>query len=220
MLDNIEKNTKNSILLLDREEVNKKQNRNDFIFTFVIGILAVFLVFVSSCWLSLRTIQQTSMTYTLSNGDIVFSDNFAKPERFDIVIFSHGDKDLIKRLIAFEGDTVYNDVDGNLYLIKSGETEPKKLDESYLRDGYKTWDEENKREGGNGLFRVTVPSGCFFALGDNRRWSSDCRDFIRNQADMANNGCIKNSCIQGVVPEWSIKIKGFTTKLFSLFRKK
>lgn len=69
----------------------------------------------------------------------------------------------IKRVIGVEGDKILIQ-DGNVYV--NGE----KQEEEYLRDGITT-----ERTGV--FFDFTVPEGYVFAMGDNRPYSRDCREF-------------------------------------------
>lgn len=84
------------------------------------------------------------------------------PERGDIVTFYSDEleKVLVKRVIGLPGDRI-SFKDGYTYI--NGE----KLDESYLpAQGITECAQE-----------FEVPEGCFFAMGDNRTGSHDCRYF-------------------------------------------
>ena len=92
------------------------------------------------------------------------------PKLGEIVVFkapSEPDKDFIKRIIGVAGDTVSIN-EGQVYL--NGNV----LDESkYLKSTVKTYGGSFLREGET----ITVPSGEFFVMGDNRSYSSDSREW-------------------------------------------
>ena len=137
-----------------------------------------------------------------TNGDYVYLKKGAKPEYGDIVVVYRpeaGDN-IIKRAVAFEGDKVQF-IDGWLFI--NGE----KREEPYISDEYRTSainQYYNYPENGG---EHTVAEGCVFLLGDNRNHSDDSRRY----------GDYKLSDVLGVVPEWSIKCKKFTTALHSFF---
>lgn len=139
-----------------------------------------------------------SMEVTLYDGDVLYADRFAVPERGDIVIINvspyretmgfQGDF-IIKRLIALEGDSVLCE-EHTVYVRRAGTEDFIPLDEPYT-GGFLTGD-----------FReVKVGEGEIFFLGDHRTNSTDSR--------AAGVGCLKYTDIAGVVPEWSVKAKSF-----------
>ena len=75
-----------------------------------------------------------------------------------------GKTSYIKRVIAFEGEHVELK-DGKVYVNS------KELDESYLADDVIT-EPQNSH-----LVDFIVPNGYIFAMGDNRAYSMDCRNF-------------------------------------------
>lgn len=132
-----------------------------------------------------------TFNYELKRGDIV---TFEAPSSVDydngvamynegtgiINVLWHdmlefGKKSYIKRVVGLPGDHVYIDTDGSVYL--NGEL----LNEEYL-NGVKT-----PRNGD--FYEVIVPDGYFFAMGDNRAGSMDCRAF----------GCVPFEKMEGTV---------------------
>jgi signal peptidase I len=112
-----------------------------------------------------------SMENTLYPDDYIFLSKQAynlggAPARGDIVVLrsalDNGNgttKNLIKRVIAVEGDTV-EIRDGVVYV----NDDPTK--ESYIKDSYTA----------GRMPKITVPEGKVFLLGDNRQSSKDSRD--------------------------------------------
>lgn len=104
-----------------------------------------------------------SMVPTLSDGDVVLSLRWCAPKRGDVIIGIQKDENndficVVKRLIAFGGDSVLVREDG---IVVNGEI----VSEDYVY--------ENSIESGIGSF--VVPEGFVFVLGDNRNSSYDSR---------------------------------------------
>ncbi len=110
-------------------------------------------------------IQGGSMTPTLEAGDrVVISNLMYTPHQGDIVILSDENilkKQLVKRVIATEGQTVEIDEGGNVWVNGV------QLEESYLK---------TPTELGDVTYPVTVQQGQVFVMGDNRSESLDSRD--------------------------------------------
>ncbi|HET6954804.1 MAG TPA: signal peptidase I, partial [Acidimicrobiales bacterium] len=136
------------------------------------GVLIALVVeafFVQAFW-----IPSPSMVPTLEVGDRVLVNKLSYKlhdvHRGDVVVFrrppaaSHGGedeiKDLIKRVIAVEGDTIEGR-DGKVYV--NGE----RIEEPYLVDDTAT----------DNLPLTTIPEGKVFVMGDNRTDSEDSRVF-------------------------------------------
>lgn len=115
-------------------------------------------------------IQQHSMEPNFYSGDYVIAFKQAyklshTPEHGDVIVFhselkdSKGrNKNLIKRVIAVEGETV--EIRGG-YVYVNGEM----IDEPYLLE-----------QGSSGeMAQTVVPEGCLFCCGDNRAVSVDSR---------------------------------------------
>lgn len=137
--------------------------------SFLLVLLSLTLIFAAVCIVIAATFQLIyvdgdSMYPTLESGEWIAACRPAKPERGDIVLTNTHNTHhvrLIKRVIAFGGETVDIDWDGTVYV------DGKVLDEPYLAD--------KTIRGGNMDFPLTVPEGCVFLLGDNRTNSIDSR---------------------------------------------
>ena len=197
-------------LLIKGETEYKKQNLYDKIFIVFVVLIFAFFFFVTQFWISISVVQMNSMANTLLPNDKLITDRLATPSRGDIIVFKYDENtDYIKRVIAVENQTVYNDKNGNVfieYLDKNGKLVTEKLTEDYVKGGSPTYknlcdfyiDEQNS------LFRVEVKKGELFVMGDNRLVSIDSREF----------GCISISQVNGVVHEFWVKNKEFTGKIF------
>ncbi len=134
------------------------------------GLLSLALIFVAVCVLFGATfrliyVDGESMLPTLESGEWIAACRPAAPKRGDIVLTNTNNAHharLIKRLIAFGGETVdIDEATGTVYVNGAA------LDEPYLAD--------KACRGGDVTFPLTVPDGCVFLLGDNRTNSVDSR---------------------------------------------
>lgn len=109
-----------------------------------------------SVWILFQTVlfvgivPSSSMEPTIPTGSVIWGLRLTKEiHKNDIVVFHHGGKTLVKRIVAVGGDTVYlNDWDGSFTVNR------KKPDATRI---------------------LTVPEGCLFVVGDNREESLDSR---------------------------------------------
>lgn len=124
--------------------------------------VAAIAVLVATLWLPVLQIFGSSMTPTLSNGEIVFSVKTTDLKQGDIVAFYYNNRILIKRMIAKQGDWVNIDEEGNVYV--NGEL----LDEPYLT--------EKALGDCNIELPYQVPDGRIFVIGDHRATSVDSRN--------------------------------------------
>ena len=133
------------------------------------------VVLISNLLLPILHIYGSSMSPTLTNGDIVAAMRYGSYERGDIVAFYYNEQILVKRIIGLPGEMVDIDADGNVSI----DGEP--LDEPYL-------DEKALGECDIEL-PYQVPEGRYFVMGDNRGVSSDSRS--------SQVGCIAEERIIG-----------------------
>ncbi|MBQ7050576.1 MAG: signal peptidase I [Firmicutes bacterium] len=124
--------------------------------------VAAVAVLVATLWLPVLQIFGSSMTPTLSDGEIVFSVKTTDMEQGDIVAFYYNNRILVKRVIAQQGDWVNIDEEGNVYV--NGEL----LDEPYLT--------EKALGDCNIELPYQVPDGRIFVIGDHRATSVDSRN--------------------------------------------
>ena len=196
-------------VLINKETYTKKAYISDMIFSSVILILLAFVFFITNFWLSTVVVNQSSMTYTLYEGDVLILNELKKPDYGEIVVFDNpesGKEDslLIKRIIAMGGDTVYAK-DEVIYLKKKGDNNFTPLDEFSGRLGYKI--RTDTRVFGEDIYSfdiVEVPEGCIFVLGDNRYRSNDSRMF----------GVVDEKTVRGVVTDFWVKRKNLTKKIY------
>lgn len=144
-----------------------------------------------------------------AGGDYVFVNKFSSPDYSDVVVVQTTEtvngkihtKNIIKRVVALGGDTVWME-NGRLYLIKKGDDEIIEVEENYVLSDNNT--PENSK---NTFEEHVVGDGCMFLLGDNRDYSSDSRA----------NGDYSIDSLIGVVPDWSLNLKSMITAIYSFF---
>ncbi len=162
----------------------------DLIFSSIILVLLCFFAFVFEIWFAVCKVEQSSMQPTLYPNDVLLIDKLSDYERKDIIVFKHDGKLLIKRVIAFEGETVYTK-NGKVYVkrtIKNGQVIDVELDEPYLSDSTTT-DFEGKE--------FVVNKGEIFVLGDNR--------LISNDSSSSGFEPVKREDVIGVIHDCVIK---------------
>ena len=125
-------------------------------------VVAAVAVLVATIWMPVLQIYGSSMTPTLSGGDIVVCFKTSDIKRGDLVAFYLGNKLLVKRCVALPGQTVDIDGDGNVTL----DGEP--LDEPYVTD--KSLGDCNIE------LPYQVPDNRYFCMGDHRKTSVDSRN--------------------------------------------
>ncbi|MCX5561076.1 signal peptidase I [Streptomyces sp. NBC_00038] len=192
----------------------------------LIGIALVLALLIKTFLVQAFSIPSDSMQNTLQQGDRVLVDKLtpwfgSEPERGEVVVFHDPDnwlagepvadpnalqtvlswiglmpsaeeKDLIKRVVGVGGDTI--ECKGTGPLTVNG----KALNEPYVYPGNTpcTVDEDG------GQFKVTVPEGKIWVMGDHRQNSRDSR---YNQTDK-NHGMVPVDEVVGraIVKAWPI----------------
>lgn len=128
----------------------------------VLLVVTAAAVLVSNLLLPILRIYGSSMTPTLTDGDIVAAARNGSYERGDVIAFYYNNKILVKRVIGLPGEWVNIDGQGNVSI----DGEP--LDEPYL---------EEKALGECDIeLPYQVPDGRYFVMGDRRSVSSDSRN--------------------------------------------
>ena len=175
-----------------QEELKREQRKRQYSSTtrntiFVLIVVAAIAILVATLWMPVLRIYGTSMTPTLTEGDLVLSLRGADFETGDVIGFYYENKLLVKRCIAGPGDWVDIDSEGNVYV--NGEV----LDEPYI---------EEKAYGDVTIqFPYQVPEGRYFVLGDHRATSADSRLTII--------GCVAEEQIVGKIVFRVLPIKNF-----------
>lgn len=142
----------------------------------LITIVAV-AILIATMMLPVLQVSGSAMSPIYDTGDIVVSVKTKKLKSGDIIAFYHGNKILIKRVIAGPGSWVTIDDDGNVYV------DNEKLNEKYIK--------EKKLGNSDVEYPYQVPDGHWFVL-------SDARD---NLIDSRNSevGCVSEDSLIGKI---------------------
>ncbi len=147
----------------------KKQYKSIIRSTFfsLVAVAAV-AVLVATLLLPVFQIYGSSMTPTLSDGEIAVAVKTSKFETGDVIAFYLNNKILIKRVIAHAGQWVDIDEDGTVYVYDEKGKPGAPLDEPYVTE---------KSLGDCDLeFPYQVPESRVFVMGDHRSVSLDSRN--------------------------------------------
>lgn len=149
------------------EELNREKYKEKYIkilksTIYSLIIVAAVATLIATLLMPVLQISGSSMTPTLSEGEIVLSLKTKNFKTGDIIAFYHSNKILVKRVIAVPGEWVNITEDGSVYI------NGKLLEEPYIT---------NLSLGNTDIeFPYQVPDGHWFVLGDQRETSIDSRN--------------------------------------------
>lgn len=173
------------------KRVRYKQRYHSVVLSTIYILLAVaaVAVLIATLLLPVLRIYGSSMTPSLAEGDVVVSVKNMNFNRGDVISFYYNNKILVKRVIAFEGEWVNIDEDGNVYVNGT------MLDEPYV---------EEKAFGECDIeLPYQVPDGRVFVIGDHRSTSVDSRS--------STVGCVFEEQIVGRIVFRVWPFEGFGT---------
>lgn len=171
---------------LTSEEIEKELKRTIYNSSYIrvlkstvysLIIIIAIAVLIASFFIPVFQISGSSMAPLYDNGDIVISVKTNNLASKDIVAFYHGNKILVKRIIAGPGQWVVIDKKGNVFV------DGKQIKEDYIKE--KSLGDSNIK------YPYQVPVDTWFVLSDNRLEVLDSRN--------SEIGCIKNDDIIGKI---------------------
>lgn len=158
-------------------------SRHKWLLYFVLPLLITWVLLSSVFYVAfgIDIVDGSSMNPGMHDRDLLFYRRVGlDPKPGDIVIIDIPErgKRIVKRVIAFDGQTVTVDEEGRVF-----------LDSAALKENYANYGEAVRRY--DTQFPFTVPEGRLFVLGDNRVISLDSR--------YVELGCVDKSQVIGEV---------------------
>lgn len=160
---------------LKRERYYRQYGRILYSTIFTLITVAAIAILVATLWMPVLQIYGSSMSPTLTNGNIVLSVKKNELQTGDVIAFYYNNKILVKRVIAGPGDWVNINEEGVVYI------NDKEVDEPYLT--------ERALGDCNIKFPYQVPENHLFVMGDHRSVSVDSRS--------TSVGCVAEEKIVG-----------------------
>ena len=151
------------------QELKREKYKNKYMSVLMSTIYTLIIVasiaaLIATLVMPVLQISGTSMSPTLSERDIVLSIKTTNIEKNEIIAFYHGNKILVKRVIATSGDWVNIDDYGNIFINNIVQEEP------YIKEKFQG---ETDIE-----YPYQVPENTYFVLGDDRKTSIDSRSSV------------------------------------------
>lgn len=167
---------------LIKQELYKEKHKNIFSnllknTLFILLTIVAVASIITTLFMPIIEITDSAMKPILNDEETVLTIKTKHIKPKDIIAFYYGNKILIKRVIAVQGDWVNIDVDGNVYVNGN------KIEESYVTKPLK---------GDVSIeFPIQVQNESYFVLSDERENMNDSR--------INEIGCIKEENIIGKV---------------------
>ena len=162
---------------LEYERSKKKDHRSAILAGAILLAVLVVLIVASTLIFPILKMYGPSMQPTLNENDFVIAHSNGKIKRGEVVAFFYDDQILVKRCIAYSGDTVEIGEDGTVKVNGVA------LNEPYVQQpAFGECDIE---------LPCKVPQGHYFLMGDNRVESIDSRSILL--------GCVAEDQIIGKV---------------------
>lgn len=174
---------------LKKERYKKNYGRALRSTVYSLLVVMAVAVILSVLLMPVMQISGESMSPTLEDKEIVIAVNDHRYNTGDVIGFYFNNNILVKRVIAYAGDWVDIDTDGNVYVNGA------LLDEPYLDE--KAFGECNI------VLPYQVPDGKCFVMGDHRLTSVDSRN--------SAIGCISDDAVVGRLlwRVWPLNAFGF-----------
>lgn len=173
-----------------KQELKKEKFKTRYVKVLMSTIYTLIIVasvaaLIATLIMPVLQISGTSMEPTLNEGEIVLALKTKNIDTGDVIAFYHGNKILVKRVIAKSGQWVKITDQGDVYV------DGKLVNEPYVKE--KSLGQADVK------FPIQVSEGSYFILGDDRETSLDSRTEVI--------GCINEEDIIGkvLVKAWPIK---------------